>query len=248
MFDLLKRNNWAILLVLALFSCSTDEDLDVDMNDDEGYESYRYDLWKLFVDEGWSVDFVGTQVDDGTYSLYDGQSFDTDHEGIGGIETEGVLDNLEEVVNSIETPDIVLLCIGGNDLLGGDDPQETVDNVSEIIQRIHQLDPNIIVFVEQIAPARADIFTNEFQDLHSAFNNMILGLGNSVSPDLATVIPVDMSTNWKETFFADDVHYNELGASEVANRYFAAISSRLDAAASYKILPLGDSRVEGARP
>ena len=248
MFDLLKRNNWAILLVLALFSCSTDEDLDVDMNDDEGYESYRYDLWKMFVDEGWSVDFVGTQVDDGTYSMYDGQSFDTDHEGIGGIETEGVLDNLEEVLNSVEKPDMVLLCIGGNDLLGGDDPQETVDNVSEIIQRIHQFDPNIIVFVEQIAPGRADIFTNEFEELHSTFNNLVGELDNSVSTVLGNTRVIDMSSNWSESFFADDVHYNAEGAMEVAKRYFLKISGSMDASQSYKILPLGDSRVEGGRP
>ena len=59
---------------------------------------------------------------------------------------------------------------------------------------------------------------------------------NSEIPDIATaqtngssqVIAVDMSSNWGDEYMADEVHYNERGAKEVADRYFAALDELLD--------------------
>ena len=83
------------------------------------------------IDLGYSVDFVGDQVE----MLMDMASMTitmifrklimmanplidlTDHAGIGGIETSGVLERtfLDEIVAASATPDIILLGIGGND-------------------------------------------------------------------------------------------------------------------------------------
>ncbi|MEM1405435.1 MAG: hypothetical protein AAGG59_01570 [Bacteroidota bacterium] len=35
-----------------------------------------------------------------------------------------------------------------------------------------------------------------------------------------TAKAIDMSSNWSDQFMADQVHYNEQGAKEVADRYF----------------------------
>jgi lysophospholipase L1-like esterase len=41
------------------------------------------------------------------------------------------------------------------------------------------------------------------------------------------VVPVNMFDDWKDEYFADDVHYNAEGAKEVARRYFQVIDSLL---------------------
>ena len=56
---------------------------------------------------------------DNDYEDYDGQNFDVDHEGSGGYESEDV-HAIDEVLQNIQTPNIVLLSIGGNDLLDGE--------------------------------------------------------------------------------------------------------------------------------
>jgi len=235
-----------IIFSLFMFSCFTfscKKD-----SDEEGYESYRYELWKKCIQNNYQIDFVGQQYDDGTYPNFMGQSFDRDHEGIGGIETEGVLNNIEEVLMQTNNLDAVLLCIGGNDLLGGDDPQTVIDNIGLIIDEIQNRFPNIIIFLEQIAPGNNEIMTNEFQQKLIELNSLIYNAAITYSNQNSSVISVDMSTNFTENLLADDVHYNQDGAVFIAERYYSSISTVFISQVSLKLLPLGDSRVEGARP
>ena len=217
-------------------------------SDGEGYESYRYELWKKCIQYNYQIDFVGQQYDDGTYPNFMGASFDRDHEGIGGIESEGVLNNLEEVLLQSNHLDAVLLCIGGNDLLGGDDPQTVIDNIGLIIEEIQNRFPNIIIFLEQIAPGNNEIMTNDFTKKLSEFNDLIYNTASTYSNQNSSVIAVDMSTNFTENLLADDVHYNQDGAVFIAEQYYSTISTVFNSQTPLKILPWGDSRVEGARP
>jgi len=48
------------------------------------YESYRYELWQLLVNDEWDFDFIGTLEDDANYPRHNGKRFDRDLEGRGG--------------------------------------------------------------------------------------------------------------------------------------------------------------------
>lgn len=229
------------VLSCCIYSCKKDSDA-------EGYESYRYELWKKCVQNNFQIDFIGQQFDDGTYPNFMGVSFDRDHEGIGGIESEGVLNNIEEVLLQTNDLDAVLLCVGGNDLLGGDDPQTVIDNIALIIDEIQNQFPNIIIFLEQIAPGNNETMTNDLSLKLSEFNDLIYQTATAYSNQNTSVIAVDMNTNFTVNLLADDVHYNQDGAVFVAEQYFSSISTVFTSQDSLKILPLGDSRVEGARP
>ena len=217
--------------------------------DDDGYESYRYELWKKCISNNYTIDFIGMQYDDGNYPDFNGSSFDRDHEGIGGIETEGVLDNIDEVLQQVNDFNIVLLCIGGNDLLNGiDDPQTAIDNIHLIIDAIQNAHPDVTIFIEKIAPGNNEIMTPEFQLKLDEFNQLIAALAPIQTNANSNVIAVDMYTGFTENLLADDVHYNQEGALFIAERYFNAIYSSFSSNATLNVLPLGDSRVEGARP
>lgn len=229
------------VLSCCIYSCKKDSDA-------EGYESYRYELWKKCVQNNFQIDFIGQQFDDGTYPNFMGVSFDRDHEGIGGIESEGVLNNIEEVLLQTNDLDAVLLCVGGNDLLGGDDPQTVIDNIALIIDEIQNRFPNIIIFLEQIAPGNNETMTNDISLKLFEFNDLIYQTATAYSNQNTSVIAVDMNTNFTVNLLADDVHYNQDGAVFIAEQYFSSISTVFTSQESLKILPLGDSRVEGARP
>ena len=102
--------------------------------ENDSYESYRYELWKNLVDNNYNFDFVGRQKDYGTYEEYLGEEFDNDHEGAGGYESEDVLDDIDDILAAISSPDIILLSIGGNDLLdGGNPPSEPIENIVKLV-------------------------------------------------------------------------------------------------------------------
>ena len=82
------------------------------------------------------------------------------------------------------------------------------------------------------------------------FNSQIVTIADSLTNSSSKVIALDMNSNFNESFLADDVHYNQEGAKFIADIYFAGIQSEFSSTnlSDIKILPLGDSRVEGNRP
>lgn len=191
------------------------------------YESYRYDLWKLLVDSGYEFDFIGTETDDASYPDYKGQMFDVDHEGRGGITSGGILEEIELWLNDLGAkPDIVLFSSpGGND--GIDDYEQTLSNINAIIDVLQANNPNVIIFLELPAPPLSTEQTPEFVAFYNQALQDIPLIAQQQTTSISKVLTVDMSTGFKDSFLADDVHYNLAGGSFIASRYFAVIKDVL---------------------
>jgi len=238
-----------ILILISFFatiisSCKKDNE-----QDNDSYESYRYELWKNLVDSNYNFDYVGRQKDYGNYEEYSGQEFDNDHEGTGGYESEDILVNIDEILKAISSPDIVLLSIGGNDLLdGGNPPSEPIANIVELVEKLQAHNSNITIFLERIAPANSETMTSSLTNKLNDFNSQIISIADNLTTNTSKVIALDMNTNFNESYLADDVHYNEAGAKFIADIYFGGIQSEYASASIVNILPLGSSRVEGNRP
>ena len=238
-----------ILILISFFatiisSCKKDNE-----QDNDSYESYRYELWKNLVDSNYNFDYVGRQKDYGNYEEYSGQEFDNDHEGAGGYESEDILVNIDEILKVISSPDIVLLSIGGNDLLdGGNPPSEPIANIVELVEKLQAHNSNITIFLERIAPANSETMTSSLTNKLNDFNSQIISIADNLTTNTSKVIALDMNTNFNESYLADDVHYNEAGAKFIADIYFGGIQSEYASASIVNILPLGSSRVEGNRP
>lgn len=244
----MKKLHFALFFLTAInFSCSKEDDAIVE-TPIVAFESYRYQLWKNLIDNNLDFKFVGTKTDVYDYPDYLGNSFTYKHEGIGGIEANEVLINLRNVLNAVETPDIVLLGIGINDILAGDKPIQIIGDIVKIVKRLQYVNPNVTIFIDQIAPIESSQMPDDIKDKIEIYNNLISIFTVRLTSINSSVIAVDIYTDFLDSYFADGVHYNEEGALFVANKYRTAIENFSSYNNEINILPLGDSRVVGLKP
>jgi lysophospholipase L1-like esterase len=193
---------------------------------DEEHQSYRYPLWKLLIDRECSTDFVGSLSDnhDGNpeWPDYAGETFDSDHEGHWGFETDEIEAELEEWLEGY-TFDMVLLHIGTNDLNTTDpepDPEETVAEVSAVIDILRDANPDAILFV-------ALIITTKWEDRNPYFyeyNDLLVELAEDITTERSPIVLVDhASTVDPEEHITDHVHPNAEGEAIMAQNWFDAI-------------------------
>ena len=74
--------------------------------------------------------------------------------GISGDVTQGVLDRLDEVVES--KPAKVFLMIGINDLAAGKTPKQILDNTKKIVRSILKVSPDTQIYLESLLPVNPD--------------------------------------------------------------------------------------------
>ncbi len=190
------------------------------------YESFRYELWKNFIDNGWSFDYIGTMTDPASYANYSGQVFDKHHEGHGGYTSGQILSDIDEWIGSAGKPDIVLFSSpGGNDALEELPIDEAISNINGIIDAIQDANPDVTIFIEQPAPGHSDIMTAELTAYIEQLQSEVLTIATQQTTTTSKVIAVDMFTGWSDAYLADDVHYNSAGAKAVADRYDAAMEA-----------------------
>ncbi|MEM6271915.1 MAG: GDSL-type esterase/lipase family protein [Bacteroidota bacterium] len=191
------------------------------------YESYRFELWKNFVQADWAVDFLGRRRDAGDYPQEAGLSFDPDHQGTGGEVSAGLLNTLRDYEAPLDV-EVALVGIGGNDLLdGGESVTSVLDNISQIVTELRRLNSGVVILVEQIAPIRSDLMVDGLPETLTEFHSGIAELVSNLSTMASPVIAIDMAPGWSDSLLADEVHYNTAGAKLVADRYFAAIEANL---------------------
>ena len=168
-----------------------------------------------------SFDFVGTQNDLASYPDYNGQRFDADHEGRGGWTSGQILSEINDWLDQIDTPDIVLFSSpGGNDALEGLSYDAAVEHVNAIIDAIQASNPNVTIIIEQMAPAHSDQMTPQLSTYFTRMQQDVLSIASEQSTPSSKVLPVDMATGFNDSFLADDVHYNEAGARFIADHYY----------------------------
>ena len=236
-----------ILGLTVLFSCGADEITNPNNNPEVAinkimplgasrvqgarpdFESYRYELWKDLVDGGFTFDFIGTVDDDASYPKYNGLDFDQDHEGRGGWTSGLILLNIEDWLDKAGSPDIVLFSSpGGNDALMGLPYNEAIDNINNIIDAIQQKNPNVTVVIEQMAPGRSELMTEGLNQYFLQMQKDVLDIATDQTTSSSSVIAVDMFTGFSDDMLADNVHYNEEGASFIAERYYEVLQGLLE--------------------
>ena len=190
------------------------------------FESYRYELWKILLDNNKEFDYIGSMCDEVSYPEHSGESFDGNHEGRGGYTSGQILSGINDWLEESSTPDIVLLSSpGGNDALQGLSYNQAVDNINAIIDILQTANPEVTIIIEQLVPAISSEMT---ADLTTFFNQMqadVVTIATEQTTGTSQVLTVDMATGFNDSFFADEVHYNEAGAIFVAERYYAVLEN-----------------------
>lgn len=193
------------------------------------FESYRYELWVDLKENNWTFDFIGTQSDNAAYPSLNNSNFDIDHEGRGGWTSRQILSGISDWLNETGSPDIVLFSSpGGNDILQGQDYDQTISNINAIIDVLQVNNPNIIIIIEQPAQGRSDFMTPQLTDAFNRMQEDVLTIAEQQSTATSQVIPVDMFTGFGDSLLADDVHYNEAGADFIATRYYNQLVNVLE--------------------
>lgn len=193
------------------------------------FESYRYNLWKRLHDGGYEFDYIGTVRDESSYPIYNGLSFDLDHEGRGGWTSGQIRAGIEGWLEETGAPDIVLFSSpGGNDGLQGLSYDEAIANINTIIDSFQAVNPNVTILIEQLAPAHSAFMTPALTAFMTQMQaDVLLIAAEQTTPD-SKVIAVDMATDFNDSLLADDVHYNEAGAKFIADRYYAVLENILE--------------------
>ncbi len=193
------------------------------------YESFRYETWKDLIENNYSIDFIGTQNDPGSYPVIKNFNFDPDHQGRGGWTSGDILDQLESDLNLAGTPDVVLFSSpGGNDALQNLPYDEAIGNINEIVDILQDVNPNVTLIIEQMAPGRTDIMTEELLNYFNQLQDEILIIAKNKATTTSQVIAVDMFSGFTDAMLADDVHYNTKGAMFIAQRYFDVLTQVLE--------------------
>ncbi|MGB2273535.1 MAG: GDSL-type esterase/lipase family protein [Flavicella sp.] len=193
------------------------------------YESFRYELWKDLVENELTFDFIGGETDYASYPEFMGLSFDPDHEGRGGWTSGQILEGLPGWLTEIAVPDIVLFSSpGGNDALNGMPYEDAIENIKKTIDVLQAQNPNVLIFIEQMAPARSDMMDNTLTSYINGYHADILIIAANKTTQNSQVVPINMYTGFTDSMLADDVHYNEAGAQFIADRYYNVLSEVLE--------------------
>src|SRR5579862_821314 len=192
-------------------------------------QSYRYPLWKLLVDLGANVDFVGSLgggfEGDPEWPDYRGKPFGRRHEGHWGWTTRAVREKLPEWIRGY-TPDIALILLGANDAnpklnLTIDD---TAKDMEQLIDILRAKNPGIVVLL-----GKPFMEWKPFPEMRERFDVLAKAKTTAVSP----VVTVDLSKGWISkpdspgTHTVDWVHPNADGDSKLAGAWAEALQPQL---------------------
>jgi hypothetical protein len=194
-------------------------------------QSYRYPLWKKLIDANIAFDFVGSMNTNfgGNPSRpdYKGKKFDMDHEGHWGWRADEILNKSGDNINNWltrYTPDMVLLHIGTNDCIQGQNKDGTLDEIKQIIGKLRADNPNVVIFLANLIPCNSA--SASVNDLNSGIKPLATQLTTTVSP----VIFVDQNTGINpQTDLYDGIHPGPTGEEKMAQKWFDAIKTYLAA-------------------
>jgi hypothetical protein len=89
-----------------------------------------------------------------------------------------------------------------------------LSNTNALVDYIQDINPNAIIFIDQLPPTRSTTMTPELGDQIEEIHTGILDLAAAQTNANSQVVVVDCFTGFNDSFLVtgDDSHYNEAGA------------------------------------
>ncbi|MAU11401.1 MAG: hypothetical protein CL607_16385 [Anaerolineaceae bacterium] len=188
---------------------------------DNGYQiAYRKTLYDNLIAQGRQINFVGSNSSGGSYT-----GFDPDHMGMPGWNVQQVEVNIYNWLVA-NTPDIVLLHIGTNDLNpnpGNPDPALAfIDNYERLLNYIDDYENNtgnnVTVVVARII--RRLNSKTDFNSATTRFNDALESMVNTRISNGDDLILVDMENDagiiYEYTTSGGDIYYLDAGGIHLA--------------------------------
>ena len=205
--------------------CLEDQDCDI---------GYRHNLYTKLVSEGYSFEFVGSQQHPNNLcaNANTPTNFDRDHEGYYNKTTQWLSDNVAAKLQ-LNSPDIVLLHIGTNDLRNGSsiDIPEFVENVRETLQKIFSFAVNnnkrIVIFVALIIDQKpSNPLVSEYNE---ALSTMVREHIDRYPPiillNMQTGAGLDYQVDISDIFQPHQLHPNTTGYIKMAELWYQTLVS-----------------------
>jgi len=116
----------------------------------KAYYYHKKEHFELLPDTENEIIFLGNSITDNAewWELF--ENTHVKNRGIGGDDTDGILERLDEVTSS--KPDKIFIMIGTNDLAYGKTADHVISNYGLILDRIASSSPNTRVFIQSILP------------------------------------------------------------------------------------------------
>ena len=170
----------------------------------KGLNSYRYYLWHLLLDQGYHIDFVGSQhgVGNGPPANPD---FDMDYEGHTGWRADEILAQIQAWA-TVASPDFVLIHVGTNDLSQGQSVVSTVNDIGGIIDVLRTVNPHIHILLAQLI---AKTGVPSIAVLNGNFPALV---ADKKQDEVAAIVLVDQYSGFDpSTMTYDGTHPNAIG-------------------------------------
>lgn len=186
---------------------------------------YRDDLANMLLTEGTNFNFVGT--------LHDGTTFYPWHEGHPGWSADWIKNFVADYVTWTE-PEIVMIHLGTNDFAQNFSADQIRHHLETIIDRIHAVNPQIIILLATIIPKKEDTLGE-----HDALNRRIWLL---VQEKLDEGLPIyycgvnalfKTNPGWEYSYMFDTLHPNNDGYNVIARVFYKSLMNVMSSTGTF---------------
>jgi acyl-CoA thioesterase-1 len=190
---------------------------------DMDHPTYRYHLWKMLKNDGYDVDYVGTLS-----ANYNGdnpaQDFDLDHEGHWGWRADQILNGIagQQKLSDLlqhNTPDIVLMHLGSNDIFQGESIDQIISELKDIIRILRLSNNDIVILIAQILPVANKPLNTRITLLNKAIEKLPASM--DLSYQLIVVNQNNGFNPYNDTY--DGIHPNKAGEKKMADKWYESL-------------------------
>ncbi|GAA1274877.1 hypothetical protein GCM10009665_72770 [Kitasatospora nipponensis] len=175
---------------------------------------YRLPLWNLVTQQSlYRVDLVGSQRSGSFAAPW--------HEGHSGWMIDDIHNQVDHWLAD-NTPDVVLLHIGINDLDRGPDKAHAADRMQALLDRIFTDEPDVSVIVQGLIPT-----TPGLQDATRSFNRQVRQLETAEWQQGRHLRYVDAPA-LTPAEFNDTLHPDDAGYTRMGQTFYTALSREVE--------------------
>ncbi len=183
--------------------------------------SYRGRLYRLLVEAGYKVDFVGTQQSEPAVGG------DPDHDGYGGAwigpggQANNITDRLPTLLPAVD-PDIIIIAFGWNSVYL--EPFQAAQKYSDFVKRLAAAKPNAKLVLATLSPQKGQTEAQSTAQVrgYGQFNAMARALAGA-SPTDRIYLADYASAGFTESEYWDVIHWHQPGADRAAQVIFKAL-------------------------